>query len=93
MPTLKTPKAVIISYLRVASCVSNIGNLFSGRYSQKWNNLHLNEAHKALTFNALARKAKARLHEKMGNLTFRNLHNPLIINNVHRIPTCRLFEN
>lgn len=33
MPTLKTPKAVIISDLRVASCVSNIGNHFSGRYS------------------------------------------------------------
>ena len=60
---------------------------------KKWNNLHLNEAQKALTFNALARKAKARSHEKMGNLTFRNLHNSLIINNVHRIPAFRLSEN
>ena len=93
MPTLKTPKAVIISYLRVASCVSNIGNLFSGRYSQKWNNLHLNKRQKTLTLNALARKAKARLPEKMGNLTFRNLHNSLIINNISRKLTCRLSEN
>jgi len=58
-----------------------------------WNNLHINEAQKALTFNALARKAKARLPEKMGNLTFRNLHNLLIINNIHRKPTCRLSDN
>ena len=58
-----------------------------------WNNLHINEAQKTLTFNALARKAKARLHEKMGNLTFKNLHNPLIINNISRKPTIRLSEN
>ena len=63
------------------------------KWSQKRNNLHLNEAQKALTLNALAQKAKARLPKKMVNLTFRNLHNPLIINNVHRMPTCRLFEN
>ena len=93
MPTLKTPKAVIISDLRVASCVPNIGNLFSGRYSYKWNNLDINEAQKTLTVNALARNAKARLHKKMGNLTFKNLHISLIINNIHRKPTCRLFEN
>lgn len=55
--------------------------------------MHLNEVQKALTLNALVRKAKVRLLEKMGNLTFRNLHNPLIINNIHRMPTCRLFEN
>ena len=29
----------------------------------------------------------------MGNLTFRNLRNSLIINNIHRITTCRLSEN
>ena len=66
---------------------------FWNNWSKKWNNLHLNEAQKALTFNALARKAKARLHEKMGNLAFRNFHNSLIINNVHRIPACRLSDN
>ncbi len=32
--------------------------------------MHLNEAQKALTFNTLARKVKARLHKKMGNLFF-----------------------
>ena len=93
MPTLKTPKAVTISDLRVASCVSNISNLLSGRYSQKWNNLHLNEAQKALTLNALTLKSKTRLPEKIGNPTFRNLHNSLIINNIHRMPTCRLSDN
>ena len=53
----------------------------------------MSKLRKALTFNALAQKTKARLHKKMGNLTFRNLHNSLIINNIHRKPTCRLFDN
>ena len=53
----------------------------------------MNKRQKALTFNALGRKAKARLPEKMGNLAFRNPHNSLIINNIHRKPTCRLYDN
>ena len=55
--------------------------------------MQLNKRQKALTLNTLTLKSKTRLHEKMGNLAFRNLHNPLIISNIRRKPTSRLFEN
>ena len=60
---------------------------------KKLNNLALRVSSKTLIHSMLARNIKDRLHEKMGNLTFRNLHNSLIINNISRKRTCRLFEN
>ena len=54
--------------------------------------MKLNKRQKALTLNALARKAKARLHEKMGNLTFMYPRKLLIISNVAENSTCRLFK-
>jgi len=45
-----------------------------------------------LTHSALAIKAKARLHEKMGNLALTNSCNQLTISNIHKMSTCRLFE-
>ena len=45
-----------------------------------------------MTHSALAIKAKARLHEKMGNLALTNSCNQLTISNIHKMSTCRLFE-
>lgn len=53
----------------------------------------MSKLRKALTLNTLTLKSKTRLHEKMGNMAFRNLNNSLIINNIHRMPTFRLFDN
>ena len=59
----------------------------------KWNNPLLHKPHKTLTLNTLARKIKVRLHEKMGNLTFKNYRKTLIIRSIRKISTCRLFDN
>ena len=59
---------------------------------QTQNNLHLHEQYKILTHSALAIRAKARLHEKMGNLALTNSCNQLTISNIHKMSTCRLFE-
>ena len=40
----------------------------------------------------LARNVKDRLHEKMGNLTFRYPRKLLIINYIAKSSTCRLFK-
>ena len=40
----------------------------------------------------LARDAKDRLHEKMGNLTFMYPCKLLIISSIAENPTCRLFK-
>ena len=45
-----------------------------------------------MTHSTLAIKAKARLHEKMGNLAFTNSCNQLTISNIHKMSTCGLFE-
>ena len=59
----------------------------------KWNNLLLHKQHKSLALNTLARKIKVRLHEKKGNLTFKNYRKILIIRSICGVSTCRLFDN
>ena len=59
----------------------------------KWNNLLLHKQHKALALSTLARKIKVRLHEKKGNLTFKNYRKILIIRSICGVSTCRLFDN
>ena len=59
----------------------------------KWNNLLPHKQHKALALNTLARKIKVRLHEKKGNLAFKNYRKILIIRSICGVSTCRLFDN
>lgn len=59
---------------------------------KKLNNLALRTSSKALIHSMLARNAKDRLHEKIGNLTFMYPRKLLIISNITKSSTCRLFE-
>ena len=59
---------------------------------KKLNNLALRTSSKILIHSMLARNAKDRLHEKMGNLTFIYPRKLLIISSITKSPTCRLFK-
>lgn len=59
---------------------------------EKLNNLALRVSSKALIHSMLARNAKDRLHEKMGNLTFMYPRKLLIISNIAKSSTCGLFK-
>lgn len=59
---------------------------------EKLNNLALRVSSKTLIHNMLARNAKDRLHEKIGNLTFIYPRKLLIISSIAENPTCRLFK-
>ena len=59
---------------------------------KKLNNLAPRVLSKTLIHSMLARNAKDRLHEKMGNLTFIYPRKLLIISNIAENSTCRLFK-
>ena len=59
---------------------------------KKLNNLALRISSKMLMHSMLARNVKDRLHEKMGNLTFMYPRKLLIISNIAKSSTCRLFK-
>ena len=59
---------------------------------EKLNNLALRVSSKMLIHSMLVRNAKDRLHEKMGNLTFIYLCKLLIISDITKSSTCRLFK-
>lgn len=59
---------------------------------KKLNNLALRVSSKTLIHNMLARNAKDKLYEKMGNLTFIYPRKLLIISSIAKSPTCRLFK-
>ena len=59
---------------------------------KKLNNLVLRVSSKMLIHSMLARNAKDRLHEKIGNLTFIYPRKLLIISSIAKSPTCRLFK-
>ena len=56
------------------------------------NNLALRVSSKMLIHSMLARNAKARLHEKIGNLTFICPRKLLIVSSIAKSSTCRLFK-
>ena len=60
---------------------------------EKPNNLKLAQRTKVLIHNQLADKAKARLPTFLHNLHLVVYYIFLILNNIHQITTCRLFEN
>ena len=59
---------------------------------KKLNNLALRISSKTLIHSMLARNVKDRLHEKMGNLAFIYPRKLLIISNIAKSSTCRLFK-
>ena len=59
---------------------------------KKLNNLALRVLSKTLIHSMLARNAKDKLHEKMGNLTFIYPRKLLIISDIAKSSTCRLFK-
>ena len=59
---------------------------------KKLNNLALRVSSKTLIHSMLARNAKDRLHEKIGNLTFIYPCKLLIISSITKSSTCRLFK-
>ncbi len=59
---------------------------------KKLNNLALRVLSKTLIHSMLARNAKDKLHEKMGNLTFMYSRKLLIISYIVKSSTCRLFK-
>ena len=59
---------------------------------KKLNNLALRVSSKILIHSMLARNVKDRLHEKMGDLTFIYPCKLLIISNIAKSSTCRLFK-
>lgn len=59
---------------------------------KKLNNLALRVLSKTLIHSMLARNAKDRLHEKMGNLTFIYPCKLLIISSIAKSSTCGLFK-
>ena len=59
---------------------------------KKLNNLALRISSKTLIHNMLARNAKDRLHEKIGNLTFICPRKLLIVSSIAKSSTCRLFK-
>ncbi len=59
---------------------------------KKLNNLALRVSSKTLIHSMLARNIKDRLHEKMGNLTFIYPRKLLIISDIAKSSTCRLFK-